>query len=421
MVSLAPVLTWVLHWYTAFLPWIAPGQHNADANTNVTVHDDAATAREACAMLEARLPRLTYFPGSKEYDSANAHYYVSSTQNSTCALLPSSPLHLASLMSVLHTTGAPFALKSGGHTANPGFSSTRGVQVSLARKGRGAPRRGLTWDEVYVRLAPIGVTVAGGRIPGVVPHRRSWLHPRRRYSWIANQVGMTRDTVHAYHLVLPSVPSSPRPVCRRQSCSMHYRCVALCHVFPLVSSFRPYLLFSPLFALLSYFFPTFLPLLIHVTAGLNNFGILTSVTLRAYPQGPIWVRRLNGLPNSSVPALIHAVAAWDRSSRTQEGDPKAQILAAFFSGEVRLFLPSHTKYDADPRTTARRRTWTLLRCTHLTAQHISVFSDIPHIYADVRTRTFLDFYTASYTPGGLRCGPPCHFPLSYIDMKQRPQ
>lgn len=59
---------------------------------------------------------------------------------------------------------------------NPGFSSTRGVQVALTRLNEikvdftsetveiGA---GLTWDQVYVYLEPNGVNVVGGRAPTV--------------------------------------------------------------------------------------------------------------------------------------------------------------------------------------------------------------------------------------------------------------
>lgn len=67
-------------------------------------------------------------------------------------------------------------VKSGGHAYNIGFSSTTGVQISLrrfdqvtvdARRGTATLGTGLTWDQVYGRLEPFGVMVAGGRIPGI--------------------------------------------------------------------------------------------------------------------------------------------------------------------------------------------------------------------------------------------------------------
>ena len=67
-------------------------------------------------------------------------------------------------------------MKGGGHTTNPGFSSTSGVQIALSRfsstklnlnDGTVEIGPGLTWDQVYETLGPTGLTVVGGRIPGV--------------------------------------------------------------------------------------------------------------------------------------------------------------------------------------------------------------------------------------------------------------
>ena len=67
-------------------------------------------------------------------------------------------------------------MKGGGHSTNPGFSSTPGVEIALSRfnstkfnayDGTVEVGPGLTWDQVYETLGPTGVTVVGGRIPGV--------------------------------------------------------------------------------------------------------------------------------------------------------------------------------------------------------------------------------------------------------------
>jgi FAD/FMN-containing dehydrogenase len=67
-------------------------------------------------------------------------------------------------------------VKGGGHTFNPGFSSTSGVEIAMARfneikvdstYGTVEVGAGLTWDQVYDALEPTGVNVIGGRIPGV--------------------------------------------------------------------------------------------------------------------------------------------------------------------------------------------------------------------------------------------------------------
>jgi FAD/FMN-containing dehydrogenase len=76
----------------------------------------------------------------------------------------------------LGSTRTPFAVKGGGHTSNPGFSSTQGVQISMTRfkdikvdssGGTVEIGSGLSWDKVYSALEPYERTVVGARIPGV--------------------------------------------------------------------------------------------------------------------------------------------------------------------------------------------------------------------------------------------------------------
>ena len=67
-------------------------------------------------------------------------------------------------------------IKSGGHSPNPGFSSTKGVLVALHRIGgvihdsasqTAVIGTGMIWDDVYKALEPHGVSVLGARAPGI--------------------------------------------------------------------------------------------------------------------------------------------------------------------------------------------------------------------------------------------------------------
>lgn len=67
-------------------------------------------------------------------------------------------------------------IKGGGHTANPKFSSTTGVQISMYRfsdvvynpdSQTADIGAGLIWDDVYAALEPHGVNVVGGRVRGI--------------------------------------------------------------------------------------------------------------------------------------------------------------------------------------------------------------------------------------------------------------
>ncbi|KAL1630403.1 hypothetical protein SLS56_004930 [Neofusicoccum ribis] len=61
------------------------------------------------------------------------HWYISSSQIPECVLEPGSVDDLATAMQVIGSVRSPFAVKSGGHSSNPGFSSTTGVHISLKR------------------------------------------------------------------------------------------------------------------------------------------------------------------------------------------------------------------------------------------------------------------------------------------------
>jgi FAD/FMN-containing dehydrogenase len=67
-------------------------------------------------------------------------------------------------------------VKSGGHSANPGFSSTKGIQIYTgkfsqvtydAASGTAVIGTGLIWDNVYQQLQAHNVNVLGGRVTGV--------------------------------------------------------------------------------------------------------------------------------------------------------------------------------------------------------------------------------------------------------------
>ena len=100
----------------------------------------------------------------------------------------------------------PFAIKGGGHTFNPGFSSTTGIHISMTRFRNvnyhsdnqtvdiGA---GLVWDDVYNALEPFNVTVVGGRVASV---GIGGLVLGGGYSWKSSQYGLSLDNVYEYEV-----------------------------------------------------------------------------------------------------------------------------------------------------------------------------------------------------------------------------
>lgn len=130
---------------------------------------------------------------SPEYSIDISHASSASSQASTCSVEPGSTEDVSEIVShlypkhelfptrisqlrILGSTRTPFGVKSGGHSMNPGFSSTNGVLIVMTRFnetkvnstcGTVEIGAGLTWDQVYDELESTGVNVVGGRVLGV--------------------------------------------------------------------------------------------------------------------------------------------------------------------------------------------------------------------------------------------------------------
>ncbi|OSX58402.1 hypothetical protein POSPLADRAFT_1153981 [Postia placenta MAD-698-R-SB12] len=105
-----------------------------------------------------------FYPLEWYYTEDIAHYISSSEENATCSVEPGTPEDVGIIV------------KGGGHASNPGFSSTAGVQVAMARFNGVTYNSdsqtvdigtGLIWDDVYSALEPYDVNVVGGRVTGV--------------------------------------------------------------------------------------------------------------------------------------------------------------------------------------------------------------------------------------------------------------
>ncbi|KIJ54881.1 hypothetical protein M422DRAFT_125731, partial [Sphaerobolus stellatus SS14] len=224
------------------------------------VHGAAAPGNSAaCSSLNRLLPGKVAFPGSAQYASDNEHWASSSSQPSACTVEPSTPKDVATIVSfdqllviIVNQTRSEWAVKSGGHAFNPGFSSTPGVMVSLARfnainynasSSSVEVGGGNIWDDVYAKLDPFGVTVVGGRVPGVGV---GGFTLGGGYSWKTQKFGLACDNVLAFNLVTPTS-----------------------QILTVTAQSHPDLFFG-------------------LKGGGNNFGIVTSFVLKTRPQGQVW-------------------------------------------------------------------------------------------------------------------------------------
>ncbi|KAI0043441.1 FAD-binding domain-containing protein [Auriscalpium vulgare] len=194
-----------------------------------------------------------YYPGdsSGHYAEDNEHWGVTSSAASACSVEPGSVTDVSKILQIIASTKTPFAVKGGGHATNPGFSSTRGVQIAMKRfsqvvnnaaAGTVDIGAGLLWDEVYSALDGMGRNVIGGRIHGVGV---AGVTLGGGYSWKTNQYGLAVDNVVSYNLVLPNGTVAT------------------------VTSADADLWFA-------------------LRGGGNNFGIVTRFELKSYPQTDVW-------------------------------------------------------------------------------------------------------------------------------------
>jgi FAD/FMN-containing dehydrogenase len=109
-------------------------------------------------------------------------------------------------MKIIRETHAPFAVKGGGHTNNPGFSSTTGIHIAMRRFSKVIPHvnnqtvdvgSGLIWDDVYSALEPYNINVVGGRVSGVGV---AGFMLGGGYSWKSNQFGLAIDNALGYEV-----------------------------------------------------------------------------------------------------------------------------------------------------------------------------------------------------------------------------
>ncbi|KAH9009950.1 FAD-binding domain-containing protein [Lactarius hengduanensis] len=192
-----------------------------------------------------------FYPNSTQYNADIDHSLITSTQGSSCSVEPGSAADVGVILRILGSTRTPFAVKSGGHAVNPGFSSTGGVQISMTRfsnvehnnaTGTIDAGAGVPWDQVYLALDSTGVNVVGGRVPTV---GISGLTLGGGYAFTSNQYGLTIDNMEKYELVLPNGTITN------------------------VTESNKDLWFA-------------------LRGGGNNFGIVTKFTYKTVPQGQVW-------------------------------------------------------------------------------------------------------------------------------------
>ncbi|RDA94226.1 hypothetical protein CP533_0580 [Ophiocordyceps camponoti-saundersi (nom. inval.)] len=150
---------------------------------------------------------------SKAYVSATRDYWnvINASKRPVCVFFPSSAADVsAAVRALMAYPSARFALRSGGHNSNPGFSSVDGgvliafspglCSVEIASDEKSVlVGAGCKWDQVYSKLQPLGRTVVGGRLGDVGV---TGFILGGGLSYLSSQYGLGCDNVLAFECVL---------------------------------------------------------------------------------------------------------------------------------------------------------------------------------------------------------------------------
>ncbi|KAN0132341.1 FAD-binding domain containing protein [Lactarius tabidus] len=267
---------------------------------------------ETCHRIAAAISNASevFFPPSLQYTSDISHTFASSSQVSVCSVEPGSADDVSKILQIIGSTRTPFAVKGGDHASNPGFSSTRGVPISLARFNNitvdsiaGTVELGsvLTWDQIYTALDPTGVNDIGARLPGVGIAGVTLGGGERLSSHSSigcrSMILLSVDNVVSNDLVLPNGTITP------------------------VTSNNTDLWFA-------------------LRGGMNNFGIVTNFVVRSFLQSKIWGGILLYLPNQ-LDAVKDALVKYRNNTDVKAS---AAVVLNYASGQ--LISGSFLFYDA---------------------------------------------------------------------------
>jgi hypothetical protein len=136
----------------------------------------ASPALEACAELQQNTKDEVVYPGNRKYHKENHRFWSQAASLSpACIVFPTSSDTVVKTVETLnkHKT-VPFAIKSGGHNQNVGFSNTDGgILIAMSRlsgtaydnsTGYANIGPGARWGEVMRTLNPFGRAAVGGRV-----------------------------------------------------------------------------------------------------------------------------------------------------------------------------------------------------------------------------------------------------------------
>ncbi|KAF2710660.1 FAD linked oxidase-like protein [Pleomassaria siparia CBS 279.74] len=155
---------------------------NNDANVSAFLkgnhYSEKALTATACEVLETILGKSEVDTQLVNQTAVNENWSQTCWELPTCILLPHNKNDVSLALQTIRFLKIQFAIRSGGHSPNPGWSSINkpGVLLDLQKLDEISVSEdkkvvslgpGGRWGKVYEALDPHGLSVIGGRIPQV--------------------------------------------------------------------------------------------------------------------------------------------------------------------------------------------------------------------------------------------------------------
>ncbi|KAK3935425.1 FAD linked oxidase [Diplogelasinospora grovesii] len=262
----------------------------ADLEARLAQHPDTEPSPEArdtttsniffaCICLEAALGANSVSTAPVKQTLVDENWSNACWLTPACIVEPNSASDVSKILTVIEQFQTPSAVRSGGHSPNPGWSSISqlGILIDLSRLNQiivSSDRQTVTvgpgqrWGNVYTTLDAYGVTVIGGRVSTVGV---GGLILGGGYFYSSSEYGLAADNVKSFEVVLSDGT-----------------------VTTASAQENPDLFWA-------------------LKGGGPNFGIVTSYELNTVPVHEIWYEGF-AFSNDQVPAIFDAYAAWQNSS-----------------------------------------------------------------------------------------------------------